>query len=185
MHAGLHEAGGDDRGRAADRARGVHAEQRLAAAPSASARYSSGIITPSNKSGALPTTTASMSSNVEPGVRQRPVDRLAHQAGHRDVAAAWRRYWVWPTPSTAAELLRHQLLPSRTHDQVLLQRRTAGRVRQHPAAPSRRRSCWRPRRCGSARRRTSGWPASAPPDGLTVRRRREPERLGAGSAPGG
>ncbi len=38
----------------------------LPAAPSASARYASGIITPSNRSGALPMTTASMSLNVSP-----------------------------------------------------------------------------------------------------------------------
>ena len=36
----------------------------LPVAPTASAMNSSGIITPSKKSGALPTTTASMSSNV-------------------------------------------------------------------------------------------------------------------------
>jgi hypothetical protein len=36
----------------------------LPTAPSASARYSSGIITPSKKSGALPITTASMSAHV-------------------------------------------------------------------------------------------------------------------------
>ena len=59
----------------------------LPVAPTASARNSSGIITPSKKSGALPTTTASMSSNVDAGVGERPVDGLAHQAGHRDVLA--------------------------------------------------------------------------------------------------
>ena len=38
----------------------------LPVAPSASARYSSGIITPSNRSGAFPTTTASMSASERP-----------------------------------------------------------------------------------------------------------------------
>ena len=59
----------------------------LPAAPSASARYSSGIITPSNRSGALPTTMASMSSKPTFGVVERAVDRLAAQPGHRDVLA--------------------------------------------------------------------------------------------------
>ena len=40
----------------------------LPTAPSASARYTSGIITPSKKSGALPMITASMSLQVLPAI---------------------------------------------------------------------------------------------------------------------
>ena len=52
----------------------------LPTAPSASARYSSGIITPSKKSGALPMTTASMSRPRHLGVVERPLGRGAHHA---------------------------------------------------------------------------------------------------------
>ena len=70
-------------------------------APMASDMNSSGIMTPSKKSGALPTTTASMSSNVEP-----------ESASARSIASRTRpfietscrfaTYFVCPVPSTAA-----------------------------------------------------------------------------------
>ncbi len=73
----------------------------LPVAPTASAMNNSGIITPSKKSGALPTTTASMSSNVDPesssalsiASRTRPF-----------IDTSWRlaTYFVCPVPSTAA-----------------------------------------------------------------------------------
>ena len=62
----------------------------LPAAPSASARNSSGIITPSNRSGALPMTTASMSSK----------DRLA-SASARSAASRHR-----PGIETSSRLAR-------------------------------------------------------------------------------
>ena len=73
----------------------------LPVAPMASAMNSSGIITPSKKSGALPTTTASMSSKVEP-----------ESSSARSIASRTRpfietslrlaTYLVCPVPSTAA-----------------------------------------------------------------------------------
>ena len=74
----------------------------LPAAPSASARNSSGIITPSNRSGALPTTTASMSAKRQLGVGQRAVDRLAAAARPSTRRSRLARWCVWPMPSTAA-----------------------------------------------------------------------------------
>ena len=60
----------------------------LPVAPNASVRYSSGIITPSNRSGAFPTTTASMSASArKPGVRHRAVRRLPAQPRDRHVGA--------------------------------------------------------------------------------------------------
>ena len=59
----------------------------LPAAPSASVRYSSGFITPSKRSGALPMTTASMSAQsiwASSSARRR---RLAHQAAEGHVPA--------------------------------------------------------------------------------------------------
>ena len=95
-----------------------------------SARNSSGIITPSNRSGALPTTTASMSSKPTFGVGQRAVDRLAAQARRSRRPRAWpgggsgprrsRRPAAWPSG------------PSFHHaHEVLLEGRPAGRVAEH------------------------------------------------------
>src|ERR1017187_45819 len=103
----------------------------LPVAPSASDRYSSGIITPSNRSGAFPTTTASMSARVLPesasarstASRQRPAI---------DTSARRDRWRVWPTPRTAARCFI-TVLPSlglQHADKVLLQGRTAGGVAQ-------------------------------------------------------
>ena len=73
----------------------------LPTAPSASARYSSGIITPSNRSGAFPTTTASMSAS------ESPASATARSAASRhspaiDTSVRLDRCRVCPTPSTAA-----------------------------------------------------------------------------------
>ena len=73
----------------------------LPVAPSASARYSSGIITPSNRSGAFPATTASMSAS------ERPASPSARSTASRhrpaiDTSVRRLRCWVWPTPRTAA-----------------------------------------------------------------------------------
>ena len=65
----------------------------LPAAPRASARNSSGCMTPSKASGALPMTTASMSFHVETGVRQGPAGGLAYQAGLGHVGVGPWRAW--------------------------------------------------------------------------------------------
>ena len=72
----------------------------LPTAPSASARYSSGIATPSNMSGALPMTTASMSDHVM------PASSSASCAASRtspaiDTSLRAVRWTVCPTPTTA------------------------------------------------------------------------------------
>ena len=76
----------------------------LPVAPSASARKSSGIITPSKKSGALPTTTASMSAQVI------PASSSALEAASRTspaIETSPRVAWclVCPIPMTATRSL--------------------------------------------------------------------------------
>ena len=73
----------------------------LPVAPSASARYSSGIITPSNRSGALPTTTASMSPKPSPASASARSTASRHRPAI-DTSARRDRCRVWPTPRTAA-----------------------------------------------------------------------------------
>ena len=73
----------------------------LPAAPSASARYSSGIITPSNRSGALPTTTASMSARSQPASASARSTASRHRPA-MDTSRRRERCCVWPTPRTAA-----------------------------------------------------------------------------------
>ena len=73
----------------------------LPMAPSASARYSSGIITPSNRSGAFPTTTASMSARSVPASARARSTASRHSPAI-DTSVRRDRWRVWPTPSTAA-----------------------------------------------------------------------------------
>src|SRR5439155_24168310 len=107
--------------------------------PSASARYSSGIATPSNMSGALPMTTASMSLQVM------PASSSASCAASRtrpaiDTSLRAVRCTVCPTPTTATLSPATSAAPSdllrgvssarlgftlQDADQVLLQARTA------------------------------------------------------------
>ena len=82
----------------------------LPTAPSASVRYSSGIITPSNRSGAFPTTTASMSAS------ESPASATARSAASRhspaiDTSVRLDRCRVCPTPRTAAGCF---MMPPRT-----------------------------------------------------------------------
>ena len=73
----------------------------LPVAPTASAMNSSGIMTPSKKSGALPTTTASMSSNVE----LESASALSMASRTRpfiETSLRLATYLVCPVPSTAA-----------------------------------------------------------------------------------
>src|SRR5262249_52285093 len=100
----------------------------LFVAPVASAMNSSGIITPSKKSGALPTTPASMSSNVEP----ESSSALSMASRTRPfIDTSWRlaTYFVCPVPSTAAKFFWDGpaivLLPFQNGDEILLQRRAA------------------------------------------------------------
>ena len=129
---------GDDGRGATDRAGGVHPEHAACpTAPSASARYSSGIITPSKKSGALPMTTASMSAQVMLGVGERPLRAASRTRPAIETSPRVAWCLVWPMPTTATRSLAiSALLPGR--DQVLLQ---AG------AATWRGRRPGRPRRC--------------------------------------
>ena len=85
---GLDQGGARDGGRRADRAGGVHTVDRLAHRTEASPSDSSGIITPSSASGALP-----MHDGVDVGERElrvveRPQRGLADQAVERDVGTA-------------------------------------------------------------------------------------------------
>ena len=105
----------------------------LPAAPSASARYSSGIITPSNRSGAFPTTTASMS--VARGRRPRSARSTASRHSPAiDTSVRLDRCRVCPTPSTAARCFIAVLHDA---DEVLLERGAAGRVPQRASRAAR------------------------------------------------
>ena len=104
----------------------------LPTAPSASARYSSGIITPSNMSGALPMTTASMSVQVELGVLEGPLGRLAHQPGDGDVVPLGLVLGL-AHADDCATLGHHSRLQDA--DQVLLQARARGGVGHGPMRP--------------------------------------------------
>ena len=102
----------------------------LPTAPSASARYSSGIIRPSKKSGALPTTTASMSAQVMLGVLERPDGRLADQAGDGDVAPGG--LVVGLADSRRRLLVRRPSVSLQDADEVLLQAGAGGGVGHAP-----------------------------------------------------
>src|SRR5580693_1047385 len=99
----------------------------LPTAPSASARYSSGIITPSNRSGAFPTTTASMSAKVSPASASARSAASRHSPAI-DTSVRFDRCRVCPAPRTAAFTV--PLVTTRLHDadEVLLERGPAGRV---------------------------------------------------------
>ncbi len=75
----------------------------LPVAPTASAMNSSGIMTPSKKSGALPTTTASMSSNVEPESSS-ALSMASRTRPFIETSLRLATYLVCPVPSTAARL---------------------------------------------------------------------------------
>ncbi len=82
----------------------------LPAAPSASAMNSSGIITPSNRSGALPTTIASISSSVMPASSRARSMASRHRPAI-ETSRRLARWWVCPTPTTAAGCLAISSLP--------------------------------------------------------------------------
>src|SRR5215211_5388645 len=114
----------------------------LPVAPTASAMNNSGIMTPSKKSGALPTTTASMSSNVESESRS-ALSMASRTRPFIDTSLRLATYLVWPCRVRQLNFSTCQCLilcssrkrSSAFHDspQILLQHRTAGRVGQHPA----------------------------------------------------
>ena len=104
----------------------------LPVAPRASARNSSGIITPSKKSGALPTTTASMSCQVisasararDAASRTRPAIETSPRVG---------ACLVWPSPTMATRLCPIRSSPFQDGHQVLLEARSARAVGDGPA----------------------------------------------------
>src|SRR5580693_7114196 len=128
----------------------------LPVAPTASAMNSSGIMTPSKKSGALPTTTASMSFMVDP----ESANALSMASRTRPfIETSWRlaTYFVWPVPSTAANWPAMIIsLPARRRDSVATPGRWS-RARA-PGLRSRRKYVVPQSRCAPTRRRTSGWP---------------------------
>src|SRR5436305_1462835 len=86
-------------------------------------------MTPSNRSGALPRTTASMSA------QPRPASSSARWAASRsspamDTSSRLVWYAVWPMPMIAQGLPMG--LSRKDADQVLLQARTGGRVTEGP-----------------------------------------------------
>ncbi len=88
--------------------------------PSASAIDSSGIITPSNGSGALPMTTASMSVKVSSASSSARCAASRTRPGS-DTSSRRFLYFVWPMPTTAHGCVAQQSVPFQHADQVLLQ----------------------------------------------------------------
>ena len=141
----------------------------LPTAPSASARYSSGIITPSNRSGAFPTTTASMSAKVSPASASARSAASRHSPAI-DTSVRLARCRVCPTPRTAASAL---IAASMTQTRFCC---SAGPLvacpRARSARPDMTARAAQPIRASPAA--NIGLAQSAPPDGLTstVRRAR-------------
>ena len=155
VHAGLHEARRHDAGGAADRAGGVHPQQRLADRAERVGQEQLGHHHALEEVRRLADHHGVDVVPADLRVGHRAVDRLAQQAGHRDVLAAWpcgaSARCRAPRPAACSSLAFHDA------HQVVLQRRPAGRVREHPAARRRPADLARPpRRCARARRRTSG-----------------------------
>ena len=98
----------------------------LPAAPSASARYSSGIITPSKMSGALPITTASMSSHVISASSSARIAASRHRPAIETSARHLRQLRL-PDPDDRATF-GHDSPTLQDADEVLLQAGTGGRV---------------------------------------------------------
>jgi hypothetical protein len=88
MHAGLHQAGGDDRGGPADRARGVHAQQRLAGGAERVGEHQFGHHHALEQVGRLAEHHGVDVGPVRVGVGHGAVDRLPAEPRDRDVRAA-------------------------------------------------------------------------------------------------
>ena len=153
----------------------MDAEQRLARAPSASARYSSGIITPSKKSGALPIDDG---VDVAPGhlrVGEGAGRGLADEPGHRDVAARGLVLGL-ADADDGDSFLGHQPSPSRTHTRFCCRHGPdVAWATPRVAVPAMIRSATSPMRVRPAT--ITGLAASAPPDGFTFCVVAEAERL--------
>src|SRR5262245_40826533 len=95
------------------------------AAPSASARYSSGIITPSKMSGAVPITTASTSFHVICASSSARIAASRHMPAN-DTSSRTFASLVWPIPTTAQRSAMSASLQDA--DEVLLQAWSRRRV---------------------------------------------------------
>ena len=145
----------------------------LPTAPRAGARYSSGIMLPSNMSGALPMTTASMSRPGEVGVGQGHLGRLADQAGDGHVLPLGLVVGL-AHADDCATLCHHA--PSRTQTRFCCRHGPeVAWATARSAWPEAMRAAASPMRIRPAD--MSGLAASAPPDGLMVTAVVEPEGL--------
>src|SRR5262249_53011423 len=110
----------------------------LPTAPRASARYSSGIMTPSNRSGALPSTTASIWLAVS-WASASARSTASRQSPAIDTSVRLLRCWVCPVPRTAARCFTALSCSSSLHDadEVLLQGGSAGGVPERHLGPAR------------------------------------------------
>ncbi|SLE53205.1 Uncharacterised protein [Mycobacteroides abscessus subsp. massiliense] len=127
-------------------------------APIASAMKSSGIMTPSKKSGALPTTTASISS------QSTPASVMARSMASRtrpfmETSCRLATYFVCPVPMTAARFFDAPMFtcpPAPRRGSAVAPVRWS-RV-PVPAVPNHSRYVVRQNRSAPARQRTSDWP---------------------------
>ncbi len=138
----------------------------LPAPPSASARNSSGCTMPSNASGALPITTASMSAHVHSASSSARSRGLPQQPGDRDVGALLLVVRLTDADDCGTGL--PWSVAFHEADQVVLQHLAAGGVGEPSAALTLRRCGGPPRRSGRVRSPSPGWRPAAPPDGLTL-----------------
>ena len=172
--AGLHQAGGDDRGRSAHRAGGVHADQRLAGRAHGVGHEQFGHHHALEEVGRL------ADHHGVDVVERRTESASALSMASRTrpfIDTSWRlaTYFVCPVPSTAASCPAISVLHH--GDQILLQRRPAGGMRQHPlrrSIPDVLRRKADPLQAGREHRVGGQRPARR----VHLRRRRQPDGLG-------
>ena len=128
--SGLHQAGRDDGGRSADRARGVHPDQWLAGSADRVGHEQFGHHDALEEVGRLADDDGVDVVERRTRVFECLVDGLAHQAVHRDVLALGDVLGL-PGPENRSELSRHATSALQDCDQILLQRRATGGVSQH------------------------------------------------------
>src|SRR5690606_26097584 len=166
VDAGLDQAGGDERRRAADRAGGVDPEQGLAHRADGLREVELGHHHALEEVGRLAEDDGVDVGPGHLGVLQGLDHRLPHEAGDRDVAAGGLVLRLADADDRDA-LLAHQSLPSRTHTRFccrhgpLVAWATARR-----ASPRAMRAAASPMRIRPAA--MSGLAASGPPGGLTT-----------------
>ena len=164
VHAGLHERGGHDRGRPADRAGGVDPQQRLADGTESLGEVELGHHHALEQVGCLADHDGVDVVEVDPGVGERAIDRLAAEARDRDVLALGSVVGL-ADADHGCGLLAHPFRPM-TQSRFCCR---AGPLTSRGRATRSAHAVWIRRAASPIRLRPAlniGLPASAPPDGL-------------------